>query len=74
MNKLIPYGAYDIVGVDTTIVVRPGQSLSFICRAYIGPDMESYIQVLNGIENINPGDTIKIPKLQLRSQYQQSSK
>ena len=74
MNKLIPYGAYDIVGIDTTIVVRPGQSLSFICRAYIGPDMESYIQVLNGIENINPGDTIKIPKLQLRSQYQQSSK
>jgi len=70
MNKLIPYGAYDIVGIDTTIVVRPGQSLSFICRAYIGPDMESYIQVLNGIENINPGDTIKIPKLQLRSQYQ----
>lgn len=70
MNQLIPYGAYDIVGVDTTIVVRQGQSLSFICRAYIGPDMESYIQVLNGIENINPGDTIKIPKLQLRSQYQ----
>ncbi len=70
MNKRSPYGAYDIVGVDTTIVVRPGQSLSFICRAYIGPDMESYIQILNDIEDIHEGDTIMIPALQLRSQYQ----
>lgn len=60
-------GAYDIVGIDKTITVRRGQSLSSISRVYLGPGMECYVEAVNsGKKAFNAGEKINIPKVQLK--------
>ena len=67
MNAEIPYGAYDIVGVDTVITVMKGQSLADISRIFLGTDIQIYLTVLNGGNNEpKEGDHYKIPRLRLR--------
>ena len=67
MNAQIPYGAYDIVGVDTTITVMKGQDLAAISRIFLGTDIQIYLIVLNGGNNDpKEGDRYMIPKLKLR--------
>ena len=67
MNAEIPYGAYDIVGVDTVITVMKGQDLATISRIFLGTDIHIYLTVLNGGNNEpKEGDHYKIPKLRLR--------
>lgn len=56
-------GAYKIVGVQKTIKVKAGQTLSSISRLYFGPGMECYIEVMNGKKELKEGDRIKIPEL-----------
>ncbi len=57
-------GAYMIVGHDTTVVAIEGQTFRGICRAYLGWEMECYVEVFNdGKKDVKPGDSIKIPKL-----------
>ena len=62
----VKYGAYNIVGIDQVVTVREGQSLKGISRAYLGPDMECYVEALNGVKTVKAGDKIKIPKLQVK--------
>lgn len=60
-------GAYDIVGIDKTVTVRQGQSLSSISRVYLGPGMECYVEAVNsGKKAFNAGEKINIPKVQLK--------
>ena len=40
-------GAYAITGIAQTVTVRPGQTLSSISRAYLGPGMECYMEAVN---------------------------
>ena len=60
-------GAYRIVGLDREVKVQPGQTFYGICRANLGPDMECYVEVYNGLPSnptIKVGQVIKIPKLE----------
>ena len=67
LNAQIPYGAYDIVGVDTVITVMKGQDLPTISRIFLGTDIQIYLIVLNeGNNDPQEGERYKIPKLKLR--------
>lgn len=59
-------GAYHIIGVDRTVTVKAGQTLASISRTYLGPGMECYVEVLNGVKEVKEGQTLKIPKLQIK--------
>lgn len=65
-NVMVRTGAYRIVGVERTMVLGKGQTLSSVSRAILGPGMECYIQALNGVKDAGEGQTLKIPKLELR--------
>ena len=67
MNAQIPYGAYDIVGIDTVITVMPGQNLATISRIFLGTDIHIYLIVANnGNDNPKEGEKYRIPRLKLR--------
>ena len=67
MNSKIPYGAYDIVGVQAEIAAPPGMDMAAIARVYMGADNPTYLVIMNGgITNPEPGTTIIIPKLKER--------
>ena len=38
-------------------------------RKALGPDMVAYFQVLNNATTMAAGDTMKVPKVELRPQY-----
>lgn len=60
-------GAYRIVGVDRSVTVKPGQTLSSISKLYLGPGMECYVEAVNGgLTSIKAGQTLRIPKLELK--------
>ena len=62
-------GAYRIVGLDREVKVQEGQTFYSICRAYLGPDMECYVEVYNDLPSdpkVKAGQVIKIPKLELK--------
>ena len=62
-------GAYRIVGTAQEVTVQAGQTFYGICRAYLGPDMECYVEVYNDLPpnaQVKAGQKIKIPKLQLK--------
>ncbi len=60
-------GAYYIIGTQETINVRAGQTLKSISKFYLGEGMECYIEVYNGgVKEVTEGQTLKIPKLQLK--------
>ncbi len=62
----IRLGAYDIVGVATTVTVQQGQTLQSISKAHLGPGMECYVEAINGVKEAKAGTKLKIPKLQLK--------
>ena len=62
----IKYGAYDIVGIDTVITLRPGQTLQSVCRVTLGADMISYLEVMNDEKSLETGK-VKVPKLKMRN-------
>lgn len=60
-------GAYNIIGIDQVVVVRKGQTLKSISRYYLGPDMECYVEAVNGgVKEVTEGQKVKIPKLKIR--------
>ena len=69
-NRQVKYGAYRIVGVDKTIKLKLGQTLSYIAQRDFGSkEMLCYILALNGMNadtQVKEGQTILIPKLELR--------
>ena len=67
-------GAYRIVGVDHVEKVRAADNLTRICKRTLGPGMECYLEVFNGITSktsLKQGQEIKIPKLQLKKKKPQ---
>ena len=69
MDARVRTGAYRIVGLDHTVKVKAGETLPKIARRTLGPDMECYIEVFNGIKSsaeLKEGQSIKIPKLELK--------
>lgn len=60
-------GAYRIVGIDHTVTVRPGQTLTGISNATLGPGMECYVEAVNdGRTEFKAGEKVNIPKLKLK--------
>lgn len=60
-------GAYRIVGTAEEVTVQQGQTFYSICKAYLGPDMECYVEVYNDLPRrpqIQAGQKLKIPKLE----------
>ncbi len=62
-------GAYNIVGTDKTITVKPGEDIKSIASHYLGNEMECYIQVHNGILEVEEGMSLKIPKLEYTNAF-----
>ena len=68
-------GAYRIVGVANTVTVKSGQTLKAISKTYLGAGMECYVEVFNGgITEVKEGQTIKIPKLELKKKGTKAKK
>ena len=65
-KSMVSKGAYNIVGTQETITVKPGQTMKKISKFYLGDGMECYIQAYNGISEVTEGMKLKIPKLQLK--------
>jgi len=59
-------GAYNIIGVKTTVKVRAGQTLASISKYYLGPGMECYVEAINGTREVKEGQMIKIPELKIK--------
>lgn len=60
-------GAYIITGIEKTVIVNPGQTMSGISRSTLGLGMECYLEAVNGgPHELKAGDKIKIPKLKLK--------
>lgn len=69
MDARVRTGAYRIIGTEDVIKVKEGDNLMKISRRILGPDMECYLEVYNGLKAssvLEPGQEIKIPKLQLK--------
>ena len=66
MDNRVRYGCYRIVGTSQVIKAKEGENLKKIANRSLGPDMECYLEVYNGIKASDPlteGQEIKIPKL-----------
>ena len=59
-------GAYIIIGVEKEIEVKAGQTLYSLSRRYLGPDMECYVEAINGKKEFKAGEKMKIPTLKLK--------
>ena len=69
MDARVRTGAYRIVGTEKVVKVKEGDNLRRIAQRILGPDMECYIEVYNGLNAASPlkiGQEIKIPKLELK--------
>ena len=75
MDSRVRTGAYRIVGVANTVTVKSGQTIKSISKTYLGAGMECYIEVFNGgITELKEGQTIKIPKLELKKKGAKAKK
>ena len=70
----IRYGAYNIVGVERTVVLKKGETLESLSKHTLGADMIGYFQVLNNATSLSAGDNVKIPKVELRPEYRNRKK
>lgn len=69
MDARVKTGAYRIIGTDTVLKAKAGDDVARICKRTIGPGMECYLEVYNGISSgtaLKAGQEIKIPKLELK--------
>ena len=69
MDARVRTGAYRIIGTDQVVKARAGDNVTRICRRTIGPGMECYLEVYNGLTSgaaLTAGQEIKIPKLELK--------
>ncbi|VTY03804.1 DNA-binding protein HRL53 [Prevotella melaninogenica] len=65
----IRYGAYNIIGIDRIVVLKKGETMEKYSRKTLGADMVGYFQVLNQRKTMQAGDTMKVPKVELRPEY-----
>ena len=68
-RNIVRTGAYNIIGTQQTVVVRKGQTLEKVSKAYLGPGMEAYLMVHNGVTAAKEGSTLKIPKLEVKKKH-----
>ena len=76
MDVRVRTGAYRIVGTAQEVKVKGGDTVARISKRYLGPDMECYIEVYNGLKagsQLQVGQTIKIPKLELKKKKKQQT-
>lgn len=66
VERIVKTGAYVIVGTEKRITVKNGQTMKSIARQYLGEGMECYIQLYNGKLEVCEGETINIPKVELK--------
>ena len=69
MDARVRTGAYRIVGTEKVVKVKEGDNIRRIAQRTLGPDMECYLEVYNGLKATSPlkiGQEIKIPKLELK--------
>ena len=64
-NEAVKYGGYQIVAVDTVLVMQYKQSLEMVAVNFFGsPQMVPYIKALNdGIDEVDVGTRLRIPRL-----------
>lgn len=62
-------GAYRIIGVSKTIVVKAGETMYSISKKTLGPEMECYVEAINGKTEVKEGESIKIPLLELKKRH-----
>ena len=69
MDIRVRTGAYRIIGEDRTVKAKAGQTVEDIATKLLGPGMSCYVEVYNSLEGkakLKEGQTIKIPKLELK--------
>ena len=69
MDIRVRTGAYRIIGEDRTVKAKVGQTVEDIATKLLGPGMSCYVEVYNGLDGkatLKEGQTIKIPKLELK--------
>lgn len=67
MDARVRTGAYRIVGLDHKEKVKEGDNILRITKRTLGPGMECYIEVFNGLtatSQLKAGQEIKIPKVE----------
>ena len=67
MDNRVRTGAYRIIGLDHKEKVKEGDNLLRITKRTLGPGMECYIEVYNGLNatsELKAGQEIKIPKVE----------
>ena len=69
IDPRIRYGAYNIIGIERIVVLKKGETMEKYSRKTLGADMVGYFQVLNGRKTMQAGDTMKVPKVELRPEY-----
>ena len=75
MDNRVRSGAYRIVGTDYEVTAKAGESTSRVSKRTLGPDMECYIEVYNGLKQgavLEAGKTVKIPKLELKKKLKKN--
>lgn len=65
-SKVVQTGAYRIVGTSQTYKVKQGETMKSIARRFLGDGMECYIQVHNGKTEVQAGESLRIPKLEIK--------
>lgn len=68
-DRRLRIGAYEIVGVDRVVTLKKGQTMQSFSNKTLGKDMVVYFQVLNGVDDLKPGDKMKVPKIRLKKQF-----
>lgn len=62
----VKMGAYNIVGIDTVITLKSGQTMKSYCRSTLGSGMLCYFQVLNDTTELGEGAKMKVPKVKVK--------
>ena len=77
LDTRVRTGAYCIVGEETSVKVKAGETVKIISKRALGPGMECYVEVFNNLSanaELKEGQTIKIPKLELRKRVFKKAK
>ena len=77
LDTRVRTGAYCIVGEETSVKVKAGETVKMISKRALGPGMECYVEVFNNLSanaELKEGQTIKIPKLELRKRVFKKAK
>ena len=77
LDTRVRTGAYCIVGEETSVKVKAGETVKIISKRALGPGMECYVEVFNNLSanaELKEGQTIRIPKLELRKRVFKKAK